>query len=419
MSFGVRLRVARKDKYASAMDFKNEVNKELAVVREKLHKDPDDNEYKDLAYTTYIAYEIGNREPRYALLVRMAKLLDVSTDYLLGVEDERGKFTDMVWEDFLQCRGDIKDSWETPKNIYLIMKDNGMLTLKKNVCYKIMTEMMMRPEEEILAKLNEQVDAAREKQLMGKASQLAQCLARLAAADLGVDYPAFGRGFTKLLWSREPLCLTNLDGLCFYYFTGINPAAGVMEEGQAINIWLGYQNRRPVTRDRNKKIRLETVQAELKRIMHQYEPVKRLAYLEEYVALRSGLDYDKYVAKYAEKIEGFRNLQHLFLDSMCTDAEQPLRTLGSCSAQYIDVAAKGREEYFKDLYTTFEQWQETDLKMAAEAGAVQPESDDETEGEAEMALAKDKAKRHRDMNKWPVKHISSLDSLKFKEKAEG
>ena len=98
--------------------------------------DPDDNEYKDLAYTTYIAYEIGNREPRYALLVRMAKLLDVSTDYLLGIEDERGKFTDMVWEDFLQCRGDIKDSWETPKNIYLIMKDNGMLTLKKNVCYK-------------------------------------------------------------------------------------------------------------------------------------------------------------------------------------------------------------------------------------------------------------------------------------------
>ena len=36
---------------------------------------------------TYLHYEKGQREPPLALLAQLAKFFDVTTDYLLGLED--------------------------------------------------------------------------------------------------------------------------------------------------------------------------------------------------------------------------------------------------------------------------------------------------------------------------------------------
>lgn len=36
------------------------------------------------AYTTYINYETGKREPSYMVLVKLAEYFDISLDYLLG-----------------------------------------------------------------------------------------------------------------------------------------------------------------------------------------------------------------------------------------------------------------------------------------------------------------------------------------------
>ena len=41
----------------------------------------------DLPLRTYQNYEAGDREPHYALLVQMANLFDVPTDFLLGRDD--------------------------------------------------------------------------------------------------------------------------------------------------------------------------------------------------------------------------------------------------------------------------------------------------------------------------------------------
>ena len=42
----------------------------------------------DIALPTYCRYEYGQREPSPTTLVKMAKLYQVSTDYLLGLTDQ-------------------------------------------------------------------------------------------------------------------------------------------------------------------------------------------------------------------------------------------------------------------------------------------------------------------------------------------
>lgn len=45
--------------------------------------------YIDVKYTTYNGYETGAREPDSDFLVLIAKKFDVSTDYILGLRDDR------------------------------------------------------------------------------------------------------------------------------------------------------------------------------------------------------------------------------------------------------------------------------------------------------------------------------------------
>lgn len=42
--------------------------------------------------STYIKYERGEREPKYIMLINIAKKYDVSIDYLLGKSDEENKY---------------------------------------------------------------------------------------------------------------------------------------------------------------------------------------------------------------------------------------------------------------------------------------------------------------------------------------
>ena len=44
-----------------------------------------------VAYNTYVGYEVRGREPKYTALCKIADLLQVSTDDLLGREDNYGK----------------------------------------------------------------------------------------------------------------------------------------------------------------------------------------------------------------------------------------------------------------------------------------------------------------------------------------
>lgn len=49
----------------------------------------------NIPYPTYIAYENRGREPKYELLIKIAKKLDVTTDELLGIDSDEQCIT---WE---------------------------------------------------------------------------------------------------------------------------------------------------------------------------------------------------------------------------------------------------------------------------------------------------------------------------------
>ena len=66
MEFGKRLKEQRIEKGV----YQKEVAKEIGV-----------------SVGAYANYENGNREPEYAILVKLCKYYKVSADYLLGLED--------------------------------------------------------------------------------------------------------------------------------------------------------------------------------------------------------------------------------------------------------------------------------------------------------------------------------------------
>ena len=43
--------------------------------------------------STYAYYELGETQPSLLMLVRLARLYDVTTDYLLGIQPEEKQFT--------------------------------------------------------------------------------------------------------------------------------------------------------------------------------------------------------------------------------------------------------------------------------------------------------------------------------------
>ena len=45
--------------------------------------------YCDITEKAYQNYELGTREPKISILMRIAKLYQVSLDYLVGMKDER------------------------------------------------------------------------------------------------------------------------------------------------------------------------------------------------------------------------------------------------------------------------------------------------------------------------------------------
>ena len=63
----------------------NEKLKQLRKERELSQKEVAN--ILGITISAYSNYEQGIREPSYDILIKIAKLYDVSTDYLLGLED--------------------------------------------------------------------------------------------------------------------------------------------------------------------------------------------------------------------------------------------------------------------------------------------------------------------------------------------
>jgi transcriptional regulator with XRE-family HTH domain len=79
-----------------------------------------------IAYNTYSTYEKGQREPRYLVLTYMAKLLDVSTDTLLGVQVEPEQAD--VWKLLLDhLQPGEAPRYKTPEQDLIVASTGGKL----------------------------------------------------------------------------------------------------------------------------------------------------------------------------------------------------------------------------------------------------------------------------------------------------
>lgn len=57
--------------------------------------------------SSYIKYELGKLELDYEKMIFLCRLFDVSSDYLLGIEDESGRRTNTVKNSFNHNSGNI------------------------------------------------------------------------------------------------------------------------------------------------------------------------------------------------------------------------------------------------------------------------------------------------------------------------
>lgn len=89
VNFGIRLRELRKEKGLNQL--------ELARVL-------------GVSKTTICQYETNKQEPTLTLLVETAKYFNVTTDYLLGLENEDGTktYTNNTYNNFGTHQGDVK-----------------------------------------------------------------------------------------------------------------------------------------------------------------------------------------------------------------------------------------------------------------------------------------------------------------------
>lgn len=55
----------------------------------------------------YSNYELGTREPPYEILSKICWTLDVTADYILGLEDETGRKTN-IYNNYGTHNGDVK-----------------------------------------------------------------------------------------------------------------------------------------------------------------------------------------------------------------------------------------------------------------------------------------------------------------------
>ena len=63
-------------------------SEKLKELREEKNlKQSDLGKLLSVDQSTICTWETGSREPDFEMLVKLAKLFDVTTDYLLGVED--------------------------------------------------------------------------------------------------------------------------------------------------------------------------------------------------------------------------------------------------------------------------------------------------------------------------------------------
>lgn len=355
MKLNEALKMARARYYPTAKDFVHSFNEAL--------KKEDRSEFI-LAYPTYAAYEKGAREPRLDQLVEIVRHLNISLDDLLEykpVTDDfeiRLQLEKLLLQDEKFLSG--KHLWDESKYIGIRTLASGAMLIDKNECHRIIKAAEKYRQDSIEVQFKELLNHARQEHSEEYALNAASVIGRAAADSLGLDYDTFINELGQQQFTH-PLLNTPLSALCFYYFTGVNPASDPQWTRQLIDAYEMLTQDGPAAYATNIK---PGEKKALEQALFQYLPgqknpeselvktsrskrsvsLPRLGFLEEYVAQISNLDYRKFTRKFTDR-QALQNLKQLYL--LLYDG------MHSSVGTAINIAKYGRwtqDSYYKTFY---------------------------------------------------------------------
>lgn len=117
--------------------------------------------YISVKYTTYNGYETGSREPDSDFLVLIAKTFDVSTDYILGLRDDKDiAHSYQIKASEYRHIEKYRDLDSHGKDMVDTVLDKEYTRCHSNKITIIDTEELKQQEQERLKRYSEQLDAA-------------------------------------------------------------------------------------------------------------------------------------------------------------------------------------------------------------------------------------------------------------------
>lgn len=341
MKLSEALKTARVRYYPTAKDFVHSFNEAL--------KKEGRNDFA-IAYPTYAAYEKGTREPRLDQLVEIARHLNVSLDNLLEYKPVTDDFEIKLQLEKLLLQDEKFMSgqhlWDEGKYIGIRTLAGGAILIDKNECRRILKAAEKYRQDSIEVQFKEILNHARQEHSEEYALNATSVIGRAAADGMGLNYYYFINELGQQQFTH-PLLNTPLGALCFYYFTGVNPAEKPQWSRQLIDAYEALTQSGP---EAYTNVNPSEKKA-LKQALFQYLPgqkpeqsttknnsrsastaLPRLGFLEEYIAQICNLNYRKFIHKFNDQ-QALQNLKQLYLllyDSMHNNVSAAINTARYC-----------------------------------------------------------------------------------------
>ncbi|WP_295916403.1 helix-turn-helix transcriptional regulator [Anaerovibrio lipolyticus] len=204
----------------------NSFGKNLKEQRSKKYKTQKEfADILDLPATTYGQYENGKREPDFDLLIKIAKLLDTSIDYLLiGTKRKDDVITvrNHLNECLLPGEVLVEDDKNRDTDIIMIKTLNGFIKIESNICKTIIDSAKQKYEQyindSIKTVLNNRRDCLYEKANIGKNITEATTLCKALNYDYSVIEELVEKSDMEFASKQAEI----LNTIYWMYFTGLN-----------------------------------------------------------------------------------------------------------------------------------------------------------------------------------------------------
>ena len=257
-----------------------------------------------LSKASYISYEKGTRTPSAEILATIAKNLNVSTDYLLGLKNHKedvNKVIKRLISSVLDKDEEIDDVTEN----YVGIQGNkfrGVYLLSRADAEKIIAE----TQKAMLTNLRMMISAAKFKDIMESREEQANIILTSAMEQLGIDNDDVKKSLYDMRRFKQDA--TVFDCIAFRYLTGVN-----FSNPSGSRIWISCKVPFDIPGVADMDTRITEIFKNItdeEYAAYKYEPSERINFLERYIAQKLNLKYENIL----ENNNGFFFMKSVFFD---------------------------------------------------------------------------------------------------------